>query len=294
MFCKLCPRQCNIDRSKAKGFCGVSDTPKLAKAYLHMWEEPCISVKNGSGTIFFSGCNLRCEYCQNFEISSLGVGKEVSVQNLADVFKRLEEAGADNINLVSPSHYTMAIKEALDLYRPNIPIIYNSNGYDSLEQLKVLKDYIDVYLVDIKYASAELSDRLSHAIDYPEISKKAVLKMKEYQPNNIYDGDKLIKGVIIRHLILPNHTDDSVNVLKWIKENVKDPCISLMGQYVPMYNANKFSDISRRLKPIEYKIVSKVMMDLGLTDGYFQELSSAESSYTPVWDLEGVQTIKNK
>lgn len=289
MNCNACPRKCNIDRNRGIGVCGVQSQPKLAKAYLHEWEEPCISYGKGSGTVFFSGCNLKCVYCQNYEISSEGRGKYVTTSQLAEIFKSLEDKGASNINLVSPSHYVYAIKEALEIYRPNIPIVYNSSGYDSIESLEVLKDYIDIYLVDFKYNDMMLASRLSSATDYPDVAKAAILKMREYQPNNIYDGDKLIKGVIIRHLILPNHTDDSISILKWIKDNVSNPCISLMGQYTPMYKANEHEDISRKLKPIEYKRVSKAMIDMGLMDGYLQELSSAEEGYTPKWDLEGIE-----
>lgn len=285
----MCPRQCNIDRDNGVGVCGVEEKPKLAKAYLHQWEEPCISCDKGSGTVFFSGCNLKCVYCQNYEISSGGQGKYVTVEDLAGVFRRLEDAGASNINLVSPSHYVKAIRDALDIYRPSIPIVYNSSGYDSLEAIEMLKDYIDIYLVDFKYNDEDLAGRLSGARDYPSIAKSVILKMCEYQPDNVYDGDKLIRGLIIRHLILPNHTDDSISILRWIRDNVNSPCISLMGQYTPMYKASEHEDINRKLKPIEYKRVSKAMIDMGLMDGYLQELSSAEEGYTPKWDLEGIE-----
>ena len=171
MNCNICPRRCNVDRTTSKGFCQMTDNPKVAKAYLHKWEEPIISGENGSGTVFFSGCNLKCVYCQNYDISHEGFGKEITTNRLAQIFKQLEDEGATNINLVSPSHYTMAIKEALDIYKPSIPIVYNSNGYDSVEQLEMLKEYIDVYLVDFKYFDSSLADRLSKAPDYPEVAK---------------------------------------------------------------------------------------------------------------------------
>jgi len=288
MKCSLCPRKCNIDRSVNVGTCGVGVLPKVAKAYLHKWEEPCISYLKGSGTVFFSGCNLKCVYCQNHEISHKAFGKYITYEKLADIFKDLEEDGATNINLVSPTHYINAIRDALEIYRPNIPIVYNSNGYEDLDSLEKIKDYIDIYLVDFKYYDNALASRLSHAEDYPEVAKKAICKMREYQPKEIYENDILKKGVIIRHLILPNHTDDSINILKWIKENIFHPTISLMGQYTPMYNAHKHTDISRKLKPIEYKLVSQAMLNLGLVNGYFQELDSADESYTPIWDLSGI------
>lgn len=286
--CNLCPRHCNVDRDIQTGVCGVNRLPKVAKAYLHMWEEPCISGKSGSGTIFFSGCNLKCAFCQNFEISHEGFGKEITTERLAEIFRELERSGAENINLVSPSHYAYAIREALDIYKPHIPIVYNCGGYESLETLELLKDYIDIYLVDFKYMNGDLANRLSRAKDYPEVVKKAILKMREYQPEDVFDGEVLKKGMIIRHLILPNHTDDSIEILKWLKEYLGNPIISLMGQYTPMFKAHDIPDINRLLKPIEYKVVMKRMGELGLNNGYVQELSSASEEYTPIWDLSGV------
>lgn len=277
-----------MDRDKSAGVCGVPFAPKVAKAYLHKWEEPCISGENGSGTVFFSGCNLKCVYCQNYDISSEARGKVISVQRLAEIFKELEEKGATNINLVSPSHYVEAIISALNIYRPNIPIVYNSNGYDSLETLEKLKGYVDIFLVDFKYADSNLALKYSRALDYAEVAKANILKMRELVSNEEFDGEIMKRGVIIRHLILPNHVDNSIKVLEWIADNVKNPFISLMGQYVPMYRAKDFKEISRPLKPIEYKIVEKKMLELNLTQGYTQELSSAEECYTPKFDMEGV------
>lgn len=289
MLCNLCPRKCNSDRDNGVGVCGVGRSLKIAKAYLHKWEEPCISGDKGSGTVFFSGCNLKCEYCQNWEISSECKGKSVTVEKLADIFRKLEGEGATNINLVSPSHYAKEIKEALDIYRPQIPIVYNSNGYDSLEILELLKGYIEIYLVDFKYMDNELSGRLSRASDYPNVVKVSIKKMRELQPHNIYRGDILQKGVIIRHLVLPNHVEDSLEILKWIKENISEPCVSIMGQYVPMFKAKNHKDICRKVKPIEYKVVVRELERLGLDDGYIQDLNSASEEYTPIWDYEGLE-----
>lgn len=290
MICNACPRKCNIDRSIRVGVCGVGELPRLAKAYLHQWEEPVITGKNGSGTVFFSGCNLKCVYCQNYKISHNNYGKYVTYEKLAEIFKDLENKGASNINLVSPSHYVAAIKKALDIYRPNIPIVYNSSGYDSLENLELIKDYIDIYLVDFKYFSSDLASKLSKAPDYPEVAKSAILKMREYIGEEQFDENgNMKKGVIIRHLVLPNHTDDSIEILKWIKENVSNPFVSLMSQYTPMHNAKMHEDINRPLKPLEYKLVEQTMVNLGLTTGYAQELSSANDCYTPVFDCEGVK-----
>lgn len=288
MICNKCPRKCNIDRSKNVGVCGVGDLPRVAKAYLHQWEEPIITGKNGSGTIFFSGCNLKCVYCQNYKISHDNYGKYITYAKLAEVFKNLEEKGASNINLVSPSHYVNAIIEAFKIYKPNIPIVYNTSGYDSVETLEELKDYVDIFLVDFKYYDEGLANQLSKAPDYPEVVKKAILKMRELIPTEVYDGDVLKRGVLIRHLILPNHTDDSIKILEWIKKNVNNPLISLMGQYTPMYKAKFMEGMDRVLKPIEYKIVESKMYELGLTNGFTQELSSANDCYTPVFDCEGI------
>ena len=288
MLCNGCPRKCNIDREVTTGVCGVPFLPKIAKAYLHKWEEPCISGDRGSGTIFFSGCNLKCVYCQNYDISSEAKGKIVSVERLAQIFKELEEKGATNINLVSPSHYIDVIISAIDIYRPSIPIVYNSNGYDSIESLDRLKGYIDIFLMDFKYIDESLSNMYSRAKDYPKIAKANLLKARQLQPKEVFDGDIMKKGVIIRHLVLPNHTDNSIKVLEWIKDNIDDPFISLMGQYVPMYKAKDYPKINRKIKPLEYKIVEKKLVDLGLTRGYIQDLSSAEEKYTPEFDFSGV------
>jgi len=200
----------------------------------------------------------------------------------------LEDAGASNINLVSPTHYVHAIKEALDIYKPNIPIVYNSSGYESEEVIESLRGYVDIFLVDFKYMDGELAHRLSNAINYPEVAKNAILKMRELQPIEVVEDGVMKKGVIIRHLVLPNHTDDSIEILKWIKENVSNPFVSLMSQYTPMHKANIMPDINCKLKPIEYKIVQQTMYDLGLKEGYIQELSSASDCYTPIFDCEGV------
>ncbi len=288
MLCNGCPRGCNVDRDKVMGVCGVPFAPKVAKAYLHKWEEPCISGENGSGTIFFSGCNLKCVYCQNYDISSEAKGKIITVERLSQIFRELEEKGATNINLVSPSHYVDAIISALDMYRPNIPIVYNCNGYDSIETLERLKGYVDIFLMDFKYIDEDIALEYSRAKNYPKIAKENILKARQLQPKEIFEGDVLKKGVIIRHLILPNHIDNSIKILEWIKERVDNPFISLMGQYTPMYKASEYPKINRKLKSIEYKIVEKKMLDLGLTNGYTQELTSADESYTPAFDGEGV------
>lgn len=289
MICDICPRKCNIDRSKAVGFCGMTNTVKLAKADVFMWEEPCISGTNGSGAVFFSGCNLRCCFCQNFQISNQNFGKEISTKRLAQIFKELAEKDVHNINLVSPSHFVNQIIEALKIYKPNIPIVYNSNGYESVETIKKLKNYVDIYLVDLKFCSSELSQRYCKANNYFEVATAAIKEMISQKPKVIVQNGIMKQGVIIRHLVMPNQTADSLKILQWIADNAKENClVSLMCQYTPYFNAKNYPEINRKLKPIEYKIVLTRANELGLTNGYAQDMSSATEDFIPLWDLKGV------
>lgn len=289
MICDICPRKCNIDRSKAVGFCGMTNTVKLAKADVFMWEEPCISGTNGSGAVFFSGCNLRCCFCQNFQISNQNFGKEISTKRLAQIFKELAEKDVHNINLVSPSHFVNQIIEALKIYKPNIPIVYNSNGYESVETIKKLKNYVDIYLVDLKFCSSELSQRYCKANNYFEVATSAIKEMISQKPKVIVQNGIMKQGVIIRHLVMPSQTADSLKILQWIADNAKENClVSLMCQYTPYFNAKSFPEINRKLKPIEYKIVLTRANELGLTNGYAQDMSSATEDFIPLWDLKGV------
>ena len=290
MQCKLCPRQCNIDRDKTTGYCGVNNTLKIASAGLHYWEEPIISGTEGSGTIFFSGCNLKCVYCQNYDISSQAFGKEITVERLSEIFKELEDKGANNINLVTPTHYVPQIIEALKIYRPKIPIVYNTSGYDSVSELKMLEGYVDVYLTDLKYVDSELSKKYSKAPDYFDVASKAILEMVRQQPTNIYnDKGMLIKGVIVRHMVLPGCMKDSFKVLDWIKDNLGvDTIVSIMGQYTPYYKSVDYSEINRPIKPLEYKAVIAHFNSIGLNNGYSQDLSSSSKDYIPPFNLEGV------
>src|SRR5574344_121206 len=290
MICDNCPRHCKIDRTTNKGFCGMSETIKLAKADLFMWEEPVISGTNGSGAIFFSGCNLKCCFCQNYEISSQHFGNEITVERLAEIFKELENKGAHNINLVSPSHYYKQIIEALKIYKPKIPIVYNSNGYDSIESLGELQKYIDIYLVDLKFCDCNLSQKYCKAKDYFSVATLAIKKMFQYQPNTIIDNGIMKKGVIVRHLVMPSHTDDSIKILECLEKNAKGSMLSLMCQYTPYYNASLYPEINRKLTPLEYKIVLNKAINLGITNGFAQEMSSATEKYIPIWDLKGVKT----
>lgn len=289
MICNLCPRKCNVNRDLKSGFCGVSNTLKVARAQLHFWEEPIISGTNGSGTIFFSGCNLKCVYCQNFNISKENFGKDITTQRLAEIFKELENAGAHNINLVTPSHYVKQIVEALNIYKPKIPVVYNTSGYDSVEELKMLEGYVDVYLTDLKYYSSELSQKYSSAKNYFEVCSLAIKEMIRQQPKNVMENGLIKKGVIIRHMVLPNCINDSFKVLDWIKNNLgEDVIVSVMGQYTPYFNASKFPEINRKLKPVEYKLVINHFNKLGLKNGLMQSLDSADENFIPPFNLEGV------
>lgn len=289
MICNLCPRKCNVNRDLKSGFCGVSNTLKVARAQLHFWEEPIISGTNGSGTIFFSGCNLKCVYCQNYNISNENFGKDITTQRLAEIFKELENAGAHNINLVTPSHYVKQIVEALNIYKPKIPVVYNTSGYDSVEELKMLEGYVDVYLTDLKYYSSELSQKYSSAKNYFEVCSLAIKEMIRQQPKNVIENGLIKKGVIIRHMVLPNCINDSFKVLDWIKNNLgEDVIVSVMGQYTPYFNASKFPEINRKLKPVEYKLVINHFNKLGLKNGFMQSLDSADENFIPPFNLEGV------
>lgn len=285
-LCDICPRNCKVDRSKNQGFCKSGETVKIAKVMKHYFEEPPISCcdinDGGSGAIFFSGCNLKCVYCQNEEISHEGVGKEITIQKLAEIFKKLEQLGANNINLVTPTHYTEQILAALEIYRPSIPIIWNTSGYEKPEVIERLAGSVDIFLTDFKYFEPETAKRLSGAENYPDFCKRSTIKMREVKPKDIIQNGIMKSGIIIRHLILPNHSGDSIKIMDWINENLgKDTIVSLMAQYVPTEKAQKIPEISRKIKPIEYKIVEKHLLKLGFKNVFVQELDSADLSFTP-------------
>lgn len=286
MKCDLCPRKCFAERTEdyGKGFCGLNDKIKVARIAAHMWEEPPISAENGSGAVFFSGCTLRCIYCQNYEISEKQKGKYISPKTLAEEIKKLEASGVHNINLVSPTPYVNLIKQALDIYKPSIPIVYNSSGYERVSTIEALKGYIDIYLPDFKYSSDELAYEYSGAKDYVVTAKKAIRAMINQAGDNEYDNNGVMKkGVIIRHLVLPNHTKNSMGVLDIIKENFPDKPVSLMGQYVPVYKAVGHKKLGRKITTREYKKVTDYMIRLEI-DGFTQELSSADEDFIPDWN----------
>jgi len=253
---------------------------------LHHFEEPPISgenvTDNGSGTIFFSSCTLKCIYCQNYEISSECAGKEISIETLADLFKQLEEAGAYNINLVTPTHFTLQIIDALKIYKPKIPIVWNTSGYEKPETIKLLDGFVDIYLVDLKYHSSELSGKLSLAKDYFETCSKAILEMRKAQPKDIFENGLMKKGIIVRHLVLPNNTADSEKIIDWLYENLgNETYLSLMSQYVPMAKAKEIPELNRKIKPLEYKILTNKLEKLGFKNVFLQGFSSASTEFTP-------------
>ena len=285
MICNICPRECAVERTKQSGFCRESEKLKISKVMFHHFEEPIISGDEfslGSGAIFFAGCSLRCVFCQNYPISSKNKGKYISVNHLVKIFKRLEKSGANNINLVTPTHFTAQIIEALKIYKPKIPIVWNSSGYEKEETIKLLKDYVDIYLVDLKYMDNELAKKYSHANNYVENATKAILQMKKNQPKDVIENGLMKKGVIVRHLILPTHTADSLKCVDFVAKNLgADSIMSLMSQYEPMYEAKTYPEINRRITPLEYKRVVAHALKLNMQNCYTQDLSSANSKYTP-------------
>lgn len=291
--CKLCPRLCGADRTKSTGFCGAGNNIKLAKAYLHKWEEPCISYKNGAGTVFFSGCNLHCCYCQNNSISNELFGAEVTPEKLSEIFLRLQDKGADNIELVTPTHFVPQIIESLDKIksRISIPIIYNTGGYELVDTIKMLEGYIDVYLPDIKYFSSEVSARYSNAPDYFERVSEAVPEMIRQVGKLVFNEDGGIeKGTIIRHLVLPKQRHDSMKIMDWISRNTSadDVMVSIMNQYTPFdFISDEFPELKRRITKMEYNSVVDHAAGLGL-NGFTQEKSSSSEKYVPDFDLSGI------
>ena len=294
--CTLCPRACGADRTRTRGLCGGGAKIRVARAALHFWEEPCISGTRGSGTVFFSGCPLQCCYCQNFSISAQNFGKEISTRALADIFLRLQEQGAHNINLVTAEHYLPWVLEALDLAAPGltIPIVYNTGGYETPQALNALRDIVDVWLTDIKYVSSDLSSEYSGAPDYFEVASAAAQTMCQMAGPPVLDKDGLLqKGVIVRHLALPGALDDTKAVLDFMATRLPRGgfLTSLMSQYTPFYKAREHKALARRISTYEYRQAVNYAVELGLTQGYMQEKSSAKEEYTPAFDLEGVEGV---
>lgn len=282
--CDLCPRSCGIDRSLKKGFCGETDKIRIANYQLHYWEEPVISGKNGSGTVFFSGCVLKCVFCQNYEISAESKGFEVTPEELGEIFLKLKKMGAENINLVNPTHFVPQIIHALKLVKSDlsIPVVYNSGGYESLETLDALEGFVDIFLPDLKYFDSGISAKYSKAPDYFEKAFAAIRKMAGISGKPVIENGLMKKGTIVRHLVLPNCRKDSIEIVKRIGETFKSDeiLISLMSQYTPLFNASRFPEINRRTSTFEYDSVVKAASEYGF-EGFIQERSSASDAYIP-------------
>lgn len=298
--CTLCPRACGADRAAGHpGYCGADDRLMVARAALHHWEEPCLSGtpedERGSGTVFFSGCSLRCCYCQNYPISQEGVGKAISTEHLAEIFLRLQRDGARNLNLVTATQYLPQVRAALDTAKAAgflLPVVYNTGGYETVETVKALEGYVDIWLTDFKYASPDLAARLSSAKDYPAVAEAALRQMLRQTGTPFFDSEGFLqRGVIVRYLALPGHVQDSQAVLRLLVRIQKETGVpfipSLMSQFTPFYKAAE-NGLGRRITTYEYRQVIDEAIRLGLTDGYMQEKSSAREEYTPPFDLEGV------
>lgn len=294
-WCNLCPRKCNIDRRAGNiGFCGVpSDKIIAARAALHMWEEPCISGEEGSGTVFFSGCTLRCVYCQNYDIARAATGREITKERLADIFLELQEKGANNINLVTPTHYTAEIIWSVKKARGNglrLPIVYNCSGYEKVETLRKLEGIVDIYLTDFKYMDKGMAAKYSKAADYPEVAKEALKEMFRQQPEAEFDERGMMKrGIIVRHLLLPGYLDNAKAVVKYVYETYGDKVfLSLMNQYTPLPQVAAFSEINRKVTEEEYEELVDYAIETGVESGFVQEGETAEESFIPAFDCEGI------
>lgn len=287
-LCNICPRRCNIDRMENTGICGVNDTLRIARSGAHFWEEPCISGYGGSGAVFFSGCNMKCVFCQNYEISAGGFGKEITVERLREIYDELIFSGVHNINLVTPTHYSDKILESLR--EPlSVPVVYNSSGYDSVETLKKFENKIQIYLPDLKYMRSDIAKKYSKAADYPEISKRAIKEMYRQVGEAVVDDEGILeKGVIIRHLMLPGELENTLDVIDWVADEFRNKVIfSLMSQYTPNGNC-EYENLNNTVSEDEYMKAVDYMYLTGLENGYIQDFSSAKKEYTPPFDLSGV------
>lgn len=290
--CMLCPRKCGVDRSKAKGFCGMPDKLFAAKAYLHLWEEPCISGETGSGTVFFTGCNLRCVYCQNRKIAEGREGFEITSKRLGEIFLELQDKGANNINLVTPTHYVPHIISALDKVKDKlkIPVVYNCGGYESTDTLKKLDGYIDIYLPDFKYCDSRLAKRYSNAEDYPEVVKSALDEMVRQTGSCQFDKNGIMqKGVIVRHLVLPGFLQNSKDMIEYLyKKYGNDIFMSIMNQYTPLEYVKDYPEINRKLTEKEYDEIIDFAAGIGVENAFVQEGGTVSESFIPIFDGEGI------
>lgn len=291
--CNMCPRMCNVDRKIKTGYCSMSENIKISRAALHAWEEPCISGEKGSGTVFFSGCNMKCVFCQNKEISTGGFGKEITVEKLAEIFLKLQDKGALNINLVTPTHYTAQIIQAVTIAKNNglsLPIVYNTSCYENPQTIDLLDDIVDIYLPDFKYFDNDAAKKYSCAPDYVEMAKASLDRMVKQQPQCIFDDNGIMqKGVIVRHLVLPGQTEAAKDVIDYLYSRYGNSIfVSIMSQYTPCTDLSDYPEINRKLSLEEYDDVINFAIDIGLENGFVQDGESASESFIPPFDLEGV------
>lgn len=289
MNCSICPRKCNSDRENSVGFCKSPAEFRLARAALHFWEEPCISGENGSGTVFFSGCNLKCVYCQNYEISIENKGVVVDDSRLIEIFKSLIEQGAENINLVNPTHYADRLANLFKKWHCPVPVVYNTSGYESAQTLKMLDGIVDIYLTDFKYIRPDKAQKYSNAPDYPEVAKNALAEMKRQVQGYAFDSRSVMqKGVIVRHLVLPQNTNSALRIIDYIAENYSDTYLSIMAQYVPCGSLENYPEINRKITEREYNKVVDYALQTGLENVFIQQTESAEKEFIPPFDFTGI------
>lgn len=293
--CTLCPRNCGVNRNQGQtGYCGATANIKAARAALHMWEEPCISGEEGSGTVFFSGCPMRCVFCQNHDIALAKAGMEISIERLSEIFLELQEKGANNINLVTPTHYVIQIAIALKMAKKHglkIPIVYNTGSYEKVEALRLLEGLVDIYLPDCKYYAQEFGSRYANAPDYFEVSMKAIQEMYRQVGTPVFDDRNIMqKGVIVRHLVLPGHTKDSKQIIRKLYRTYKDNIfISIMNQYTVMPGLQDFPELQRTVTEEEYDKVVDFAIELGVENGFIQEGETAQDSFIPAFTCEGIE-----
>lgn len=284
--CELCPVNCGADRNAAAGYCGEKNAMRIAKYYLHKYEEPVICGGNGSGTVFFCGCSLKCVFCQNYVLSRSQTGKEITPRELADIFKQLEDTGACNVNLVTPTHFTAEIIKAFEIYKPKVPVVYNTHSYEKIETLKLIDPYIDVYLPDLKFFAPERAKRYTGKSDYFEVASRAIDFMMNSKKTVFDKNGQMTSGVIVRHLILPMGVSDSENIVEWFAKNKKNGAyLSLMAQYTPFGNVDNFPELKRKITAREYERVYEKMLSLGISEYFVQEEESASESFIPSWDF---------
>ena len=282
--CRLCPVACGANRGQRAGACGADNQMRIAKYSLHPFEEPCISHKNGSGTIFFTGCSLKCVFCQNYEVSRAQRGKIVSPEELAEIFKRLETMGAENVSLVSAQHFIPYLVRSFEIYRPKIPVVYNSGGYENIDALKQLDPFVDIYLPDMKFYSPALSKRYLGKEDYFDIASEAIAFMAN-KPLQMTNEGKMLSGTIVRHLVMPLCVSDSKSVIRWFKTLPKDTYLSLMSQYTPFGKIENLPELSRPITAREYQSVVDYALDEGIENIFVQERKSSSEKYIPSWDF---------